>query len=588
MKEPCKKLLLACAIACALAPAGAAEFDTTVYFGDSLTDSGTFGAKFTTNPGPVWAELFSGRLGLQAAPAVGGGTNYAVGGARVTLLPGVPNTPPTSSATPITDQISAYLGANAVQSRGLYTVWGGANDIFVATALGAGAPAYLTQTAGELAAQVARLQAAGARTILVPNLPDIGATPFGVSQGPAGAAALTQLTVGYNRDLYAGLAARGLGVIALDTFALLTEVMANPSAYGFANVGVPACGATPSLLCTPADLVAPDAAQTFLFADGVHPTSAGHSVLADYALSTVQGPAHVSLLPESALRTRSALVDRLHVQMLDAARGRNVWITVDGQRSSFDEHPSASAAGITLGADLLRRPGVVLGAALGLSETKPEFASGGHYRQEELSVSLYGGWQGGPWRVNGTLGYGALDHEVRRDVRLGAATRTARGSADGSNVSAGLEAGYRLGSGALSHGPLVSVLAQRITVDGFTEEDAGSANLRYGEQKRSSTVGRLGWQASYAAGWWQPYARISFDRELRDNEREVQAQVASQSDMPMYSIPAAAPGRSFATLLAGSHFRVAQHWSASVGVSHVASQSRADWTGLFATLSAEF
>lgn len=578
----CKKLLVACAVACALAPARAAAIDATIYFGDSLTDSGTFGARFTTNPGPVWAELLSGRLGTQAAPAVAGGTNYAVGGARVTLLPGVPNTPPTASATPITDQISAYLGANTVQSRALYTVWGGANDVFVAASLGAAGPAYLTQTAGELAAQLARLQAAGARTIIVPNVPDIGATPFGVSQGP-GAAFLTQLSAGYNRDLYAALAARGIGVIALDTFGLLTEVMANPSLYGFANVTTPACGATPSLACTPADLVDPSAPQTFLYADGVHPTSAGHSVLADYAASTIIGPAQVSLLPETAVQTRRALVDRLYVQMLDATRGRNVWITIDGQRSSFEDHPGGGGAGMTLGADLLRRPGVVLGAALALSRMKPEF-----HDQDETSVSLYGGWQGGAWRVQGAVSYGALDNDVKREVRLGAATRTASGKADGSSASAGLEALYRLGGGALAHGPLASVLAQRVKIDGFTEEGAGSANLRHGEQKRDSTLARLGYQASYAAGWWQPYARISLDRELRDDEREVQAQVASQPDMPMYSIPAAAPGRSFATLLVGSHFRIARGWSANLGVSHVASQARADWSGAFATLSAEF
>lgn len=575
--------MLACTIACALAPAKAADFEATIYFGDSLTDSGTFGARFTTNPGPVWAQLLSSRLGLQAAPAIAGGTNYAVGGARVTLLPGVPNAAPTSSATPIGDQIGAYLGASAVQSGGLYTVWGGANDVFVAASLGAGGPAYLTQSAGELAAQVGRLQAAGARYLLVPNLPDIGATPFGVSQGPAGAAGLTQLSAGFNRDLYAAIAARGIGVIALDTFGLLTEVMANPGLYGFANVTLPACGATPSLACTPADLVDPDAPQTFLFADGVHPTTAGHSVLADYAASTITGPVLISQLPESALQTRRALVDRLYVQMLDAARGRNVWITIDGQRSSFEDLPSGGGAGVTLGADLLRRPGLVLGAALGLAQTKPQ-----SYEQNEVNVSLYGGWRGGAWRASGALGYGALEHDVKRDVRLGAATRTASGSTGGSNLSAGLEAGYQLGSASLAHGPFAGVLAQRVKVDGFTEDGAGSANLRYGEQRRSSTLGRLGYQATYHAGWWQPYARVSLDRELRDDERDVQAQVASQSDMPMYSVPAVAPGRSFATLLIGSRFRVAEGWSANLGVSQVASQSRADWTGAFATLSAEF
>ena len=63
-----KSLALACTLAFALPAGHAAEYDGTVFFGDSLTDSGTFGAKFTTNPGAVWSELLAARLGSQALP----------------------------------------------------------------------------------------------------------------------------------------------------------------------------------------------------------------------------------------------------------------------------------------------------------------------------------------------------------------------------------------------------------------------------------------------------------------------------------------------------------------------------------------
>jgi len=75
----------------------AAQFSGVYFFGDSLSDAGTFKpvlppgtGKFTTNPGPVWVEVFAQRYGFTATPANQGGTDYAEGGARVALLPGVP------------------------------------------------------------------------------------------------------------------------------------------------------------------------------------------------------------------------------------------------------------------------------------------------------------------------------------------------------------------------------------------------------------------------------------------------------------------------------------------------------------------
>jgi phospholipase/lecithinase/hemolysin len=70
-----------------------------VFFGDSLTDAGTYGFRFTTMPGKTWAQHVAQRLGQSTEPnehvaAYGdvyqgkpgipgpGGLNYAEGGAR--------------------------------------------------------------------------------------------------------------------------------------------------------------------------------------------------------------------------------------------------------------------------------------------------------------------------------------------------------------------------------------------------------------------------------------------------------------------------------------------------------------------------
>lgn len=63
---------------------------------------------------------------------------------------------------------------------------------------------------------------------------------------------------------------------------------AGAAAQGFANASLPACGATPSLVRTPANLVTPDTARTFAFADGVHPTTAAQTIESQYAISVLK------------------------------------------------------------------------------------------------------------------------------------------------------------------------------------------------------------------------------------------------------------------------------------------------------------
>src|SRR2546429_862731 len=259
-----------------------AQFSGFYFFGDSLSDAGSFKpvlppgtGKFTTNPGPIWAEVIAQRYGFTATPANQGGNDYAEGGARVSQLPGVPNIPPTGTATPVATQVQIFLGKGAVNSGALYSVWAGANDVFFQLGLaaaGAATPAQvqanLATAATQLVQQVGILNASGARYIVVWNVPDIGKTPFGVGSGQG--ATITALSRFYNSTLFAGLDALHVDVIRLNSFALLNEAIADPAAFGFTNATTPACTTPSSLICTSATLVAPDAAQTHVFADGVH------------------------------------------------------------------------------------------------------------------------------------------------------------------------------------------------------------------------------------------------------------------------------------------------------------------------------
>jgi phospholipase/lecithinase/hemolysin len=278
------------------APAYGFPYDEVIVFGDSLSDSGNnaifFGpANRTPVPpaspadlvptfpyasdrytnGPVWVEHLAARLGASATPALAGGTNFASGAAR---------SGPLGSVFPfsVRDQVRSFLtlSGNTAPSDALFIVQGGGNDARdIATGLvspAIGVPAF----AGNMATAVGELQAAGARNIIVVNVPDIGKTPAALAGGPTAAAQASELASLMNDSLdmaLDGLAGPG-NVQIFDLFALVGEVFADPAAFGFADT-TSMCVVTPTCLADP---------SKFFFWDAIHPTAAGHLLLAEQAM----------------------------------------------------------------------------------------------------------------------------------------------------------------------------------------------------------------------------------------------------------------------------------------------------------------
>ncbi|PCI21766.1 MAG: hypothetical protein COB62_02590 [Piscirickettsiaceae bacterium] len=348
----------------------ASVIDGIFIFGDSLSDSGAFvgnvdagaGGKFTTNPGPVWTETLGAHYGLSVVAnnpnnsnTSATGNNYAQGGAQVTNPIGIGQTASPQSALPISTQVDNYLISSPLASgTGLYTVWGGANDLFYNLGLiGAGAitpttaGANLFTSASSLVGQAQRLVDAGAGTVLIPNLPDIGTTPSTIfsaisavgagntntelqnalvaatlalrtaANTPAEQAAVkvaaiaaaagvlgvsdvvlqaavdqtgmlfSGLTAAYNGALTSLLTGLPTNVVLLDVASLFSDVLADPSVYGLANVTGTACNTSSSLSCTAPFFAAETAFFDFLFADAVHPTAEGHALIAGLAITTL-------------------------------------------------------------------------------------------------------------------------------------------------------------------------------------------------------------------------------------------------------------------------------------------------------------
>ena len=237
--------------------------------------------------GATWVEQYARATALagSARPAFaerGAATNYAVGAARA-CDDGV--------NLNLTAQVDAFLqdvgGVAPVDA--LYVVEFGGNDIRDALVAFPNGHGPILQCAIQtIAGNIGKLYAAGARTILVWRAPDVGLTPAirTLDRLTPGAGSLaTGLTVAFNSGLDGAVAQLsllpGISIVRLDAFRLLHDLVANGEALGLTNVTA-ACVApsVPPFTCQNPD--------EFLFWDGIHPTKAVQSIIAQEAATVLK------------------------------------------------------------------------------------------------------------------------------------------------------------------------------------------------------------------------------------------------------------------------------------------------------------
>ena len=339
----------------ALAQDAGAGLNRVVTFGDSLSDNGNlYGAvgqptsppynKRFTN-GLTYAEYLNGPMLGYGATDTAKNINYAFGGARTDSILVTPN-----DRIPGTqDQINAYLAAGGTFGSNTLVTWlAGANNLFKVLALPGATPADFATAIGaasmDAAKQFQQLAAAGARTVLVYNVPNIGVTPDFLAQGPAAASVGTGASAAFNDALAATTKAvaganPGTNFIQIDLTGFLKAVAANPGAFGFENVTTK-CFSGLSVCANP---------DKYLFWDGVHPTDLGHRQIATYtfmhlyAASLASG---VTVMGESGLWARRGLV----LDTLDKTRAATTSgdatdfaVTVYGQSDRRDQQVGPAA-----------------------------------------------------------------------------------------------------------------------------------------------------------------------------------------------------------------------------------------------------
>lgn len=254
-------------------------------------------------------------------------TGYGQGGARVTDPNGIGKSGG-ALTVPVATQIATHLQRfTSFKDSDLILVWAGSNDVLLQFSAFTTTAAQLQQaaTAGEITvdqmnsrlfeAQTAaqgeakkaalelatyvrtQILAHGGRYVGVINLPDIGDSPRGMSLPASARNVLTDLSRVFNLWLNDGLTGQPVRII--DFYALYKKTSAALAQQGY-NTTTAACDADKisaitsgqitdgsSLFCNatpgvPYNALRADAqVDTWLFADSIHPTTAGHRAISD-------------------------------------------------------------------------------------------------------------------------------------------------------------------------------------------------------------------------------------------------------------------------------------------------------------------
>jgi outer membrane lipase/esterase len=584
MKRLLTPLAAACLLAGASLPLHASPYSSLVVFGDSLSDAGWFTdadgpVRFTNRVGPNYAagaygpvapmllgsQLGLGEDGLAAANA--GGSNWAVGGYR-------------------TDQIldtvnNNYLAGNSFRadSKALYYLTGGGNDFLQLQINFLAPPAVAAQQArdgaGRLADSVRALQGAGARYIMVWLLPDVGSTP--AIQGSAilspYAPTISALGQEFNAELVQQLATINAEIIPLNVPLMLSEVLAAPGRYGLGDLSADELISTCFDGCSSENPIYgingtnPDPTK-LLFNDGVHPTIAGQTLIADYAYSLLAAPWEISLLPEMAHGTLRSHQDQLRAQWQadwESWQAVGQWrpfINAGGQRLSYDIYESdADGNGYSLnfGGSYRLDEAWRVGLAAGLYEQSLEAGEAdSDYDLRSYLTTAFAQYQQKRWWGELAASVGYLDyHDLKRKFDLGPTTRSEKADTDGDLWSLSGRVGYDIAQSPDSQwhlSPFVSADYARVEVDGYSEDSERSSALNYDDQKRNSKRLGIGLQGLFDLNQQtRLFGEVAMEREYEDDATEV--------DMSLRSLP------TIGYTLDG-YTPDDKTWRASFGVSH--------------------
>lgn len=521
-------------------------------------------APVSTNP-----EL---TLDPQAAGADGFG--FAHGGAQSGLQDG------NGQNVGFLSQVGAFAtlqqgGALTADSDDVAVVWVGGNDFFDAAQAGTLSAGTVETAVTNTAIGLNTLAGSGVENFIVYKLPDLSQVPLAEELAAAGDApellpALSQLSTAFNAQLQTTVAGQlrdqGAKVTVIDTAALFADIARQPDAYGLRD-GSTHCFSLVTQAPT-GDCQTPEQVAQTTFLDSLHPTAAGHDIVAQFTRGTIHtfdtATSALGTIPQIAMLGldghNNAIAARLHavrsgVRGLDFMSGgaavdteadrpgdQRLSAFVFSNYNSGDRDPQNGVAGfdygqtlVTVGADYTLNDTVLLGAAVGYSDNDSDLDGGlGDVDMQSFLVSLYSSAQLGHAYGDFTTSIAFDDIEATRST-LGP-LGDAEGDTSAVTLSLAFTGGYNVQVDNFTFGPTFGLRYLESEVEEFDERGAGALNLEVSDLDGKMAIGSFGAQASARFGFGEgnqvvPQLGLTYEHDFADDIFGVNARLPGGQDV---------------------------------------------------------
>jgi outer membrane lipase/esterase len=494
-------------------------------FGDSLLDDGTILRTTGSTADAATGSLYSGRNfsnGVTAFDYFGTLTGRGVDPSNDLAVAGVfsgLNSSSIGDYPGTLSQVDSFLtGGGRFSSGDIVLLDGGTNELATLTNPSYGLPNGLTApvTTSQLVTYVganftsilSSLKGAGLKDVFLYNVPNASAASVAINAEIVTTAA--------------AVSGRGLNVHVFDLLRLYEKVAANPTLYGFISGG----GCSTSAACV-ADAASRE--NSYFTVDGLHPTTAGHDLIAQYLASQYFAPQVV--MPEATLAEATAIVfSQSLLSRLDSTvqnpgtRGPSVPASIApllpdafapaalgpitgfvsasvaggvAAGGSVGSGPGFSSfgydlAGLTVGNEAQPTAQLRVGSAFSYLATDTGMRAFANNRitLNAMQGSIYGAFDGPQAFVDEVVTYGL---DIIETSRAGVVSRL-HGVAIGGTVSTETKAGYLVDWGAVRLGPIADLAYTHLRIAGYSETGDSLLTLRDGPQDQDLLTGAGGVQ----------------------------------------------------------------------------------------------
>jgi outer membrane lipase/esterase len=397
-------------------------------------------------------------------------------------------------------------------------------------------------SAGNATAGINALVGAGAKTLVftagnVADLPEAANPPY-KDNAPIGSV-YSEIYNNLMQQSLSKVAASGVRVEYVDLAKIELNIKANPSLYGL-KFGT----ASPLSNLGNKALV-----NKFLFyVDGVHLTSAGFAIVADYIANRLNAPATFASscalgvnATETFVGTMFGQLDQFNVETAKSSDasgiGSSSWsVFVQGNgvvsnRSTSDNSQGyySDALGTTLGVEYRLTSETMVAAAYSFDKPSLNLSqNAGTTSAEANQLGLYATSTQKNLFLQGLLSYGLLNYSNSRSGVVSKITA----NPDGKTFSSALKGGYLFDvAPSVRLGPIADLTYVQAHVDGYSEDGDPVLTLNLNEQTAKTVLGSVGAQArcAFDLGHTRLDSHLNFtvENNFEDSDRIIQYSATS-------------------------------------------------------------